>query len=167
MSEENQNENPTGPGFGDDVQVVDYFGFAESHKHMLPDGKQWIEFQSMNEGAKSRFQKESSRDLVLERQSGNARVKMDQAGDRHALIKACVTDWYVLRGGQPIPYTPVQLGDFLTLADPRIIDGLELAIRKANPWLLAEMSVKDIDKEIENLQEMRKVAEERERGEVS
>lgn len=144
---------------------VDYFGFAEEHRYTFPDGKSYITFQSLNEGAKAKFQKESSRDLVLERQSGNARVKMDAAADRHALIKAACTGWNLKRGGEDVPFNPIQLNDFLTLANPRIVDELELAIRKANPWLLAEMTSEDIDKEIENLLEMKKIAQERERGE--
>ena len=144
---------------------VDYFGFHEEHTYTFPDGKSWITFSALNEGQKAKFQKESSRDLVLERQSGNARVKMDQAADRHALIKAACTGWNLTRGGEPVPFNPIQLNDFLTLANPRVVDELELAIRKANPWLLAEMSVEDIDKEIENLLELKKVAQERERGE--
>lgn len=143
----------------------DYFGFREEHTFKLPDGVSWISFMALNEGAKAKFQKESSRDMVLERQSGNARVKMDQAADRHALIKAAVTGWNLTRGGDPVPFNPIQLNDFLTLADPRVVDKLEVAIRKANPWLLAEMTVEDIDREIENLMEMRKVAQEREQGE--
>lgn len=146
---------------------ADYFGFAESHKYIFPDGVSYIEFTSMNEGQKAKFQKSTSRDLVLERQSGNARMKVDAAEERHALIKETCVGWNLTRNGQPIPFGRVQLGDFLTLANPKIIEDLEKAIRKANPWLLGEMSPEDIQREIDNLEEMKKVAEERERGEAS
>ena len=90
-----------------------------------------------------------------------------QGSERHELIKACVVGWNLTRGGQPVPFNQVNLNDFLTLTDPTIVEGLEKAIRKANPWLLGEMSVADIDKEISNLQEMREVAAKREAGEAS
>lgn len=151
-----------------DQQVYDdYFGFASSEKWYLPDGKQYFEFEVMNEGKKSKFQKKTQRDVVLERQSGNARMKMDAAQERHELIKESVIGWNLYRGGQAVPFTDRALNDWLSLTNPKLVEGLEKAIRKANPWLLAEMTVEDIDKEIENLQEMRKVAEERELGEGS
>lgn len=146
---------------------ADYFGFQETHKHYLPDGVSYFEFITMNEGAKAKYQKSTSRDLVLERTSGNARMKVDPATERHELIQACVIDWNLTRGDEPVKFNRIQLGDFLTLASPRIVEDLEKAIRKVNPWLLAEMTVADIDREIENLKEMRDVAEERERGEHS
>lgn len=150
-----------------DKQPVDYFGFQETHRYTLPDGVQWIEFRSMNEGDKLKFQQTTSRDLVLERRTGDARMKMDPGSERHELIKTVVTNWNMFRGGQPIAFSKPNLGDFLTLADPKIVDGLEKEIRKHNPWLLGEMTSKDIKQEIANLEEMLVVAEERERGEAS
>ena len=90
---------------------------------------------------------------------------MDAAQERHELIRTCVTGWNLYRGGSPIPFGERALKDFLELTDPRLVEDLEKAIRKANPWLLGEMSSEDIQKEIDNLEEMKKVAEERERGE--
>lgn len=152
-------ENPT--------TFVDYFGFQASERFYLPDGVQYIEFEIMNEGKKAQFQKLTQRDMVLERGSGNARVRVDPGQERHALIQSSVTGWNMYRGGKPQIFGQAALRDFLTLADPKIVEGLEKAIRKANPWLLAEMTVADIDKEIANLQEMRDVAAEREAGEGS
>jgi hypothetical protein len=148
-------------------QQADYFGFSASDKYVLPDGVSYIEFQKMNEGAKKNYQDKTSKDLVLERNSGNARMSVLQGSERHALIKACVTGWNLTRGGQPVPFTGVALNDFLTLADPTVVEGLEKAIRKANPWLLAEMSSEEIQKEIDNLEEMKQVALKREAGEAS
>lgn len=147
---------------------VDFFGFSETKRFHFPqDPDQWIDFKVMNEGDKARFQKLTQRDLILERKSGDARMKVDPAVERHELIKACVVDWNVYRGGKPYAFSVRALEDLLRLADPRLIEDLEKEIRKANPWLLGEMTVEDIDKEIANLQEMREVALERERGEAS
>lgn len=145
---------------------ADYFGFQATETFTLPDGKQFIEFSIMNEGQKAKFQKMTSRDLVIQRNQ-DARMKMDPANERHELIRSSVTGWNLYRGGQPIPFTERNMKDFLELADPRIIEGLEKAIRKANPWLLSEMKSDDIREEIKNLEEMLEVALERERGEAS
>ena len=150
-----------------DATPVDYFGFQLTKRHYLPDGIQWFEIAAMNEGDKTKYQQKTSRDLVVERQSGNARMRVDPAAERHELIISCTKDWYVVRGGQPVPFTKPMMGDFLTLADPRIVEDIEKAIRKMNPWLLAEMTSEDIQKEIDNLEEMKQVALERERGESS
>src|SRR5688572_6474931 len=146
-------------------QQIDYFGFQERKNYYLPDKVSYFVLEAMNEGAKAKFQKSTRRDLVLKKGSGDASFSIDPAQERHALIRECVKDWNMMRGGQSIPFGEAGLRDFLSLADPKIVEGLELEIRKMNPWLLNELTVEEIDKQIEELQEMRKVAEERERGE--
>lgn len=173
MSEEQGNwvgVNPDAPqpeGSQTVTQPVDYFAFSQTHKFYLPDNVQYIEFIKMNEGAKKKFQDTTSSDMVLERRSGDARVSVKQGTQRHELIKSCVVDWHMLRGGQPVQFSKVQLGDFLELADPAIVEGLEREIRKINPWLLGEISSEDIRKEIRNLEEQLEIAEKREAGEAS
>lgn len=157
----------------DDVQFTDYFAFSATEKFYLPDGEQYFEFKKMNEGEKAKFQDKTSKDLVLERNSGNARMSVSMGTERHELIKACVVGFHLRRGGKWVDDDSksrtgsVTLNDFLTLADPVIVENLEKAIRKANPWLLGEMSSADIQKEIDNLTEMLEVAKEREAGEGS
>lgn len=156
-------------------QQSDYFGFFATERFWLPDGVSYIEFRKMNEGQKKAFQDKTSKDLVLER-SGSARMSVLQGSERHELIKASVVGWNLTRNGEPLPQPDpddrrapgnMHLSDFLTLADPKIIEDLEKAIRKANPWLLGEMKPEDIEREIENLQEMLEVAKKREAGEAS
>lgn len=148
-------------------EQVDYFGFEEFETIYLPDGTTWIKLQAMNEGAKARFQKMTQRDMVLEKQSGNARFKIDPSEERHELIKSSIVDWNLKRRGQPVRPDHVGIGDFLKLANPKIIEQVELAIRKLNPWLLQDMSVEEIDRQIDELRELRKTAEEREAGEAA
>jgi hypothetical protein len=126
----------------------------------------YIEHKPLNEGKKKAFQDKTSRDLVLQR-GGDARMSVLQGTERHELLHAACVDWNLMRGGKAIPFTKVQFNDFLTLADPVVVEGLEKAVRKANPWLLAEMKASDIRKEIENLEEMLVEAEKREAGEAS
>ncbi len=148
----------------------DYFGFSETTKYYLPDGVSYFELQAMNEGKKAKFQKLTQRDLVLEKGSGNARFKMDPGVERHELIKASVVDWNLTRNGQKIPFDTSgranPLNDFLELANPKIVEGLEAAIRKLNPWLMSDITVEEIDKQIEELQELRVEAVKREEGEA-
>lgn len=153
----------------------DYWGFSEVKEFVFPDGKQKIFYKIMNEGDRKKFQQKTRTDVILERQTGDARMKMSPADERHELIMASVTDWEMYRRENGkivrVPFSGGSPGStfaqWLQLADPRIIDRLEKDIRKANPWLLGEMTVADIDKEIGNLQEMREIAERREAGEGS
>lgn len=144
-------------------EQVDYFGIPSTQRHIFPDGISYVEFQPMNEGAKAKFQKATSRDLIIERQSGNARTSVDPATERHELLLASITGWNLKRGNSSINFSDRALKDFLQLGDPKIIEGIEKTIRKANPWLLNDLSVEDIDKEIENLKELRVEAEKAER----
>jgi hypothetical protein len=149
----------------------DYFGFSKEEKYYLPDGKQYLLLTKMNEGARKSFQSETRSDLTLERTTGDARMKIDSGSQRWALLKASVTGWMLMRRGhnswKAVEFTKTTFEQWLGSADPVIVDGLETAIRKLNPWLLQDMSVADIDKEISNLQEMREVAVKREQGEES
>jgi hypothetical protein len=149
------------------VQQADYFGFQETRRFVFPDKISYIEFTVMNEGRKAEFQKRTNKDLIMERQSGNARMKVDPGGDRWALIIASCTGWNLKRMGEMVPFAERNLREWLELANPKLVEDLEKEIRKANPWLLAEMSSEDIQREIDNLTEMLEAAKERERGEAS
>jgi len=167
-------QEPTfAPGHGPDAaqsksaEQADYFGFTRTEKFVFPDGITFIEFCALNEGAKKDYQDRISSDMVLERKSGDARMSVKQGSQRHELIKAACVDWNLKRGDQIVPFNKIQLSDWLTLTDPLIVEDLEKAIRKANPWLMADMKSEDIRREIENLEEMYEVAKKREEGEAS
>lgn len=148
----------------------DYWGVSETRRYTLPDGKQWIEFKIMDEGDKTKFQKMTNSDLIVQR-SGDSRIKIDPARERHELIKSSVTNWNLMQRGQDGQWSPAPFGgarsleQWLEKAPPKIVEDLELEIRKANPWMQADMSVEEIDKEIERLQDLRRLARERELGE--
>jgi hypothetical protein len=151
----------------------DYFGFEESKVWYFPDKKQYITFKIMNEGDKAKFQKETNRDITLKRNTGDASIKTDPAQERHILLETCVTGWSVYRKNaqgkfDPVPFSIGSPGStfkqWLLKADPRLVEDLEFEIRKANPWLQGDMSVEDIDKEIERLVELREAAVKREEG---
>ena len=153
-------------------QYEDYFGFGEERVFVLPDGKQQIFFKIMNEGERSKFQKKTNKDIKFNRASGDASIKADQAEERRELILTSVTNWTLVRrspdGWIPVPFSGERPGSeldkWLQVANPKIIDDLEFAIRQANPWMQADMSVEEIDKEIDRLNDIRKQAVEREQG---
>jgi len=151
----------------------DYWGTDETHKHYLPDGKQYFEFQIMDEGARTRFQKLTNQDLTVMRDN-TAKVKVDPAAERQTLIKESVIGWHLMQKGPdgswseappPTPQNKRPLEQWLEHAPPKIVDDLEFAIRKANPWMQADMTTEEIDKEIERLYDLRKDVEARKLGE--
>jgi hypothetical protein len=129
-------------------------------------------FAPGDEGQRAQFQKRTSKDIKFNRASGDAAIKADQAEERHELILSSVTGWSLRRRGPQgwdvVPFSTgganSALAQWLKVADPKIVDDLELAIRRANPWMQADMSVEEIDKEIERLQDLRKEVEARELG---
>jgi hypothetical protein len=153
---------------------VDYFGFSGNERWYFPDGKQWLEFRRMNEGERAKFQRMTRPDVTINQKSGDAKVPFDAAKERWELITTSVTDWHVV-GKQKngamglVPFSKgspnAALNQWLVVADPVVVTELERAIRKANPWMTSEMSVDQIDKEIANLEEMKKDILEREASE--
>jgi hypothetical protein len=149
----------------------DYWGTDETTKHFLKDGKQFFVIQPMNEGSKTKFQKMTNQDVVLEQKSGNARLRVDPATERHELIKASVVDWHLVQRNnhtgqfEEIRFTPDKLTKWLQTAPPHVVSDLEHAIRLANPWLQADMTLEDIDEEMDRLRELRKQKEAEELGE--
>lgn len=146
-----------------------YYSFDEKVRWYFPDGQQWIEFRKLTEGDRAKYLKATRSDVHLNQKSGEARIPFDQSADRKELLLHSITDWYMAMpvgdGWQLIPFNPNKtpggtMAQWIDRADPAILANLEKAIRKANPWLLNEMTVEQIDKEIADLQELRvKVAE--------
>jgi hypothetical protein len=149
---------------------VDYFAFDESHRVPLPDGRQYVEHRTLNEGQKKKYQNSVNRDVVIRKATGDAQMRMAQGDERHALLTAAISGWFLLRKdrntGQVIevPFNTRTLNEFLEKAPPRVIEAIEKDIRKVNPWLMAELTLEDIDKEIAELQELRQKKVEEEQG---
>lgn len=154
--------------------ITDFFGFIDEERWYFPDDAQYMLLQRMSEGKRANYQRAIRSDLVITRGTGDARMTPDPSKERHALIKACVVNWHVVTkdsSGNTVepPFSlsngKVNLEYWLSVADPRLVDDLEKACRKINPWLNNELSVEEIDKEIENLKELREEAVKREAGE--
>lgn len=155
----------------DEIRETDYqdfWGFSETHRFMLPDNRQWIEYKTLTEGDRQKFQKLIKKDIIMNRRDDTARVDASAGEDRPALLHVACSNWYMMRAGEPVPFTNDNKGgtfqQWLQAANPRIVEDLEKAIRLANPWLLGDMKPEDIRREITNLEEMLKIADEREAG---
>jgi hypothetical protein len=149
----------------EETYYEDYFGFEANHEFVLPDGRQKIFFKAMNEGAKTKYQQKINRDIHLNRASQDVRVKTDPAGERHELIMASVTGWSLMRRDKQGQWVPAEfsnnspgstLAQWLDKADPVLVEKLETAIRKANPWMIDDMTIEQVDEEIGRLTDLRK-----------
>jgi hypothetical protein len=142
----------------------DYFAFDIYGRTMFPDGVSYVEHQVMNEGARRKYLNAVNRDVRLEKKTQDAILNMRPGEERTELLKACIVGWNLTRNGQPVPFNMQNLNDFLMRANPSIINLIEKDIRLANPWLLNEMTLEDIDKEIADLQDLRAKKVEEESG---
>lgn len=133
-----------------------YFGFDETHRVMLDDGVSWVEHKVLNEGARRKYLNKVNRDIMLQRSTGNAIMRMQQGDEKHELLEQAIVNWNLVGAqGEPLVFNPNRLQEFLSKANPVVIDAIEKDVRLKNPWLLTEISVEDIDKQIAELQEMR------------
>jgi len=146
------------------VEYVDYWGTDETAKHMLPDGKQYFIIQVMNEGQKTEYQSKNRVDVTMTR-GGNSQIKMDPGKERHALIETSVTGWNLYKGGEAILFSKQMLRKWLETAPVALVEKLEMAIRKANPWIQGDMTADMIREQIEELQDLLQQAIDREAGE--
>lgn len=133
-----------------------YFGFEEIHRVMLPDGISYIEHKTLNEGARRKYLNRVNRDIMLQRSTGNAIMRMQQGDEKHELLEGAICGWNLVgKSGEPMNFTKDKLQKWLSEANPVIVDMIEKDVRKKNPWLMAEMSVEDIEKQIAELEEMK------------
>ena len=138
----------------EDYVEPDYFGVSDTRDVFLPGSRvQFVTIKAFTEGDRRKYLDRTNRDMKLGK-DGQASMKMTPGSDRYELLKVAVVDWHVLRGGAPFPFGDRQLDDFLKVTSPSTVDHIVKEVHKLNPWLLAEMSVEDIEKEIANLQEM-------------
>lgn len=140
-----------------------YFGFEETHRVFLPDNVSYVEHKVLNEGARRKYLNRVNRDIMLQRSTGNAIMRMQQGDEKHELLEGAICGWNLIGPkGEPMSFDKNRLQKWLSEANPVIVDLIEKDVRKKNPWLLAELSVEDIDKQIAELEEMKatKVKEE-------
>ena len=54
---------------------------------------------------------------------------------------------------EPVPFKDGPLSDFLEKANPIVIDVIDKAVRKQNSWLMADVTLEDLEKQREELDE--------------
>lgn len=138
----------------DEAVQVDYFGFDETYRVELPDGKSFVEHQALNEGARRRYMNDVNREVRLQK-GGDAFMSMATGDERHSLLESAISGWNLMRGGKPVAFNKQELRAFLTSAPPKIIDLIEKDIRDKNDWLTGDVTEEDIDEQIEELEELR------------
>ncbi len=155
----------------DEIEYIDTYSFGESKTFVVQahprtgEALQYIVYDVMNEGQKAKYQKSTNRDIRVNRKTDEAMFSADVAADRQALIRAAVSGWKLFRvftqgGGrksvEEVRFTLPELDRWMLSTNPKIVEDLEEAIRKANPWLITDdATVEDIDKQIAELTEMR------------
>lgn len=145
----------------------DYFGFSDTERVTLPDGHSFIEFKVMNEGDRRQYLNAQNRKVTIRKGSGDAEMELAPGDDKYNLLKLTIVNWNLRRAGQPVPFNKKELDNFLNGANPRVIDLIHREVTLKHPWLLDQMTLEDIDKEIENLHKMREVVEKNEAGNVT
>lgn len=133
---------------------VDYFGFDETYRVELPDGKSFVEHQALNEGARRKYMNEVNREVRLQK-GGDAFMSMATGDERHSLLESAICGWNLMRGGKAVAFNKQELRAFLSAAPPRIIDLIEKDIREKNDWLTGDVTEEDIDEQIADLEELR------------
>lgn len=146
----------------DEPSPVDYFAFDQTLRVLLPDGVSWVEHKVLNEGQRRKYLNETNRNVRFKKATGDAEMNLAPGTEKAALLEVALINWNLIKDGISTPFRIDTLRNFLNVANPKIIDIIHKEIVKANSWLMAEMSLEDIDREIAALQEMRvtKVAEE-------
>lgn len=142
--------------------AADYFGFDETQRVVLPDGISFIEHRVLNEGQRRKYLNAVNRDVRIQKATGDALMRMSPGDERRELLRSALVGWNLKKNGMDVPFNDKFLSEFLDKANPKVVDLIEKEVRKANPWLLAELSIEDIDREIRDLTELRerKVQEE-------
>lgn len=135
---------------------VSYFGTEQEHDVYLPDGVSFVTHKDFSEGDRKKYLAQTNRDLRLQQRTGEAFLKTSPGEDRHALLRIAITGWNILGpDGNTLRFSEQNVKKALDSWPPHIIDIVEKDIRVHNPWLNSEVTIEQIDAEIENLQKMR------------
>jgi hypothetical protein len=141
----------------------DYFGFGETKQCFFGkkygDTLSYVEHKTLNEGARRRYMNAQNREVTIGRQTGDMRMKLATGDELHVLLEEAIVGWNLVRGGSPITFSKGSpgstLAQFLANADPAVVDEIAKDVRKANPWLLADVTIEGIDEQIAELNETR------------
>lgn len=146
---------------------ADYFGFEEILRYTFPDGVSYVEHKILNEGARRQYLKSVNRDVRVQKVTGDALMRMSAGEEKIQLMMVAIVGWNLIKEGHALNFNTTNLTKFFNEVNPKITDLIYKEIIQHNPWLLSEMSVEDIDREIEGLQEMRRIKVEEDEGKAN
>lgn len=143
----------------------DYWGTDETYKVFLPDGKSYMECKYLSDGDRRKYQKAISRDVRLNKASGDAILQMTVGEEKVALILGAVVDWNLVRKdkktGQliPVPFSGgtkgSNLSQWIDVTRPQNVDHVFNEIAKNETWLNADVTVEAIDEQIADLEKLK------------
>jgi hypothetical protein len=160
-----------------ETSFTDYFAEPERHTFYLPDGKQFFVFQECREGQKALYEKITNREgIKVQRSTGEAKLPIDPAIQRQTLIKVSVVDSYIVypAAGNSGKWEELRFDSMRPASNQKfwervferfpasIIEDLHKAIEKVNPWLAADDDPEAIQKQIDDLEERKRRAQEEE-----
>lgn len=143
---------------------VDYFAPEPDATTFLPDGVSYVTHKKLTEGDRKAYLKVVNKDIKIQKGTGDALMRLASGEERTALLQVALTGWNLVSGGSPLPFNPQNLRKFLDNGRVEVLEVIEKAVRKNNPWLMSDVTVEDIDAEIESLQEQRQLILDRESG---
>jgi len=139
----------------EELEVVDFFAFKETKEVYLRDTQQYLTIKRLTEGDRRKYMNATSREVKFA-QGGSTSMALRPGDDRRALLETAVCGWNVSRNGKPVDFNTRNFAAFLDAVDPTLIDEVEKEVRAYNPWLMADVTVEDIDEQLAELEELRK-----------
>jgi len=146
----------------------DYFGADLTERHTLPDGISFVLLKELDEGDRRAYLNKTNKDIRVERQTGDAHLRIASGDERYYLLEMAIVGWNLVRKNgktgviEPLPFNEKNRKDFLTKSRPGLLDGVEKKIRDMNLWLLpSELTEENIKEQIAELEEQLEKVRER------
>ena len=116
-------------------QHIDFFDVLEEYLCEFPDGIQYVSIKVMNEGDRRRYLNKTNREVRMNAQTREMKMRSAAGDDKHELLKIVINGWNVFRGGKPLPFTQSNVQAALDAWPPTLIDLIEKKVTEVNPWL--------------------------------
>ena len=136
---------------------VDYFGFEETQRVDLPDNRSYVDIKALNEGGRRAYLNAVNKEVRIAKGTGDAVMQMANGDERRILLRHAICGWNLVRvrngALEPVPFKDGPVSDFLEKANPVIIDVIDKAVRKQNPWLQSDVTLEDLENQRKELDE--------------
>jgi hypothetical protein len=125
----------------------------------LPDNKSYVEIAALNEGRRRKYLNTVNREVTVMKATGDAKMTLANGDERRILLQQAIVGWNLVSRNkssgeiQPVTFNSSRLLDFLENANPRVIDIIDKAVREQNPWLQNDVTLEDLLKQRDELEE--------------